>query len=123
MDGGDDRLPLQTLDRCAKLTRQVEHVQRNMHHVHADGKISKLLCFLTGDGKGMQVMNYMLGARCWVCPHPYNSLEHLVIQPTISPYVRAGAFLGAIPPERRVGDYAHCACRVANALLTRCLFF
>ena len=120
MDGGDDRLPLHTLDRLAQLSAQVDVVQRNMFHMHKSGQTSRLCCYLTGDGKGMQVMNYREGCRCWVCVHPYDSLEHLVVNNELPGYVRAGAFLGPIPVERRVGDYAHCACRVANALLYRC---
>ena len=32
---------------------------------------------------------------------------------------RYGAFLACIPPLNRVGDYAHCGCRVVNAILKR----
>ncbi len=32
---------------------------------------------------------------------------------------RYGAFIGAIPPERRVGDFNHCAARLVNAFLKR----
>ena len=34
MDGGDDQLPLQSLDRVAHLTEQVDAAQQNMYHVH-----------------------------------------------------------------------------------------
>jgi hypothetical protein len=34
-------------------------------------------------------------------------------------HLRPGAFLGAIPPCRRIGDYVHAACRIAKALFKR----
>ena len=37
----------------------------------------------------------------------------------IGSHVRYGAFLRCIPPERRVGDYAHGASRILNAVFKR----
>ena len=121
MDGGDDRLPLQALDHDASLARQVDVVQRELVHLHPEGRTSRMEVYLTGDGKGMQVMHYKEGCRCWVCNNPYQLLEHLVVSDQIASHLRAGSFLWSIPLGRRVGDYAHCMCRVMNAVLPICV--
>lgn len=36
-----------------------------------------------------------------------------------APRTRYGAFLAAVPPERRIGDYAHAAARVVTCILKR----
>ena len=120
MDGSDDRLPLIAMDRAAKLSEQVLNVEQNLRYMHSTGQVSRVICFLTGDGKGMQSMHFREGCRCWVCVKPWNSLKDLKIQEDVPPYVRIGSFLRTIPVARRVGDYAHCACRVVNAMLIRC---
>jgi hypothetical protein len=44
------------------------------------------------------------------------------VAPTdVESHVRYGAFLRGIPPARRVGDYAHAAARVVNAVFKRLL--
>lgn len=116
LDGGDDVAPLRAMDLVGQLTEQVRKVQ-NKTHLHHDGQASRFNCFITGDGKGMQATNFKEGCRCWVCPHKYDDLAYLKVQSTVDAYVRAGSFLGCIPPDRRVGDYAHCAGRVVNAIL------
>ena len=39
----------------------------------------------------------------------------------VETHVRYGAFLRAIPPSRRIGDYAHAAARIVNAIFKRLL--
>ena len=38
---------------------------------------------------------------------------------TLPVSVRFGAYLRSIPPSNRIGDYVHCAGRVANVFLKR----
>lgn len=73
----------------------------------------------SGDGKLMQSTNFQESKRCWICDQ--DVADYTLLQPSdhMPSHVRAGAFLGVIPPARRVGDYVHCACRVANAILKR----
>ena len=40
---------------------------------------------------------------------------------SVETHVRYGAFLRAVPPSRRVGDYAHAASRAVNAVFKRLL--
>lgn len=118
MDGGDDCAPLRALDREGQLSRQVQEVQNAMVHLHPDGRTSRFECYLTGDGKGMQATNYKEGCRCWICPNKFDDIQFFKVQDVVDQYVRAGAFLGCIPPNRRAGDYVHCASRVVNAVLS-----
>ena len=46
-------------------------------------------------------------------------MSALVIQQNVGTHVRYGCFLGTIPLTNRVGDYAHCACRILNAVFKR----
>ena len=75
--------------------------------------------YLTGYGKAMQAMHHLRGRRCWVCEGDYADPAMLAEQTVVAENVRFGAFLPSIPRQNRVGDYVHCSCRVANAILVR----
>jgi hypothetical protein len=118
-DGGDDADPLRIADREGKLNLMVESLQRD--GVVAGGHRYPVLCYLTGDGKGMPACNHEQGLRCWHCDLAYEDFggEQLYPSVVLLARVRWGAFLADIPPERRVGDMAHCACRVVGCVLKR----
>ena len=80
-----------------------------------------VLCYLTGDGKGMPACNHEQGLRCWHCDLAHEDFggEQLCSSDLLPQRVRWGAFLGDIPPERRVGDMAHCACKVVGCVSKR----
>ena len=102
---------LRAMNRSASLDDQVRDVQENMVYV-VDGQPRGFRCFLTADGKGMQSTNFATGKKCWLCD------DVTLITPTsIAKSVRYGAFLGSIPPRRRIGDFVHCTARVANCIL------
>lgn len=57
-------------------------------------------------------------------PHWISVVEGCLVEgnlrvTVIGSHVRYGAFLRCIPPERRVGDYAHGASRILNAVFKR----
>ena len=113
LDGGDDHAPLRAMDRAAELDAQVREVQEEMVYVFS-GVPRGFQCYLTADGKGMQSSNHSVGMKCWLCD------DCLATRPQrTNTSVRYGAFLGSIPPTRRVGDYVHCTARVANCILLR----
>ena len=72
-------------------------------------------CFLTGDGKGMQVSNYSPVTKCWTCEDG-DSLEP---HDNATPMARWGAFLRAMRRIKRVGNCAHCVARLCNAIAKR----
>ena len=61
--------------------------------------------------------HHRTGRKCWLCNADLGDSEPVVTYPS----VRYGAFLRVIPPERRIGDYNHCAARVCNTILKRLL--
>lgn len=141
MDGPDHFGPLFALDRASSLTDQVAFVQ-NQQHAHPAGvssfecflcskpayllfwpsffaESSLACCHLTGDGKSMQSTNFLESKKCWVCDGDVSDCTAFEPSNYMPTHVRAGAFLGTIPPCRRVGDFVHAASRVANAILKR----
>ena len=52
---------------------------------------------------------------CWNCDEPIDNLAECACMAT----TRIGGFLKSIPCSRRVGDYAHCFCRVIKAIQNR----
>ena len=103
------------------LTNDETHAVQTTFTVQDDrGKVSFVQCFLTGDGKGMQAQQSGAGEhRFWVYEARTDDLSCLSPIGEVSTHVRCGSFLLAIPRERRVGDFAHCATRVVNAFLKR----
>lgn len=113
LDGGDHYGPLRAMDRTCRLDDQVREVQEEMVYV-VDGSPRGFRCYLTADGKGMLSSNQGPGKKCWLCD------DWLSLEPTdIAGSVRYGAFLGSIPPSRRIGDCVHCTARVVNCILSR----
>ena len=60
--------------------------------------------------------------RCWLCDGPMEDWA-AKLQPSaeILPRARFGAYLRAIPPSHRVGDYVHCTGRIINIFFKRLL--
>ena len=67
MAGADDRAWLCGMDEAAGLNSQVEYLEANGNIVLENGQTIGFECFLTGDGKGMQVTNYSPVTKCWTC--------------------------------------------------------
>ena len=65
---------------------------------------------MAGDGKGMLVATYPLDGKCWSCD------DHDSLGPVdgVNEQLRLGAFLWAIRPPRRIGDYAYATVRLCN---------
>ena len=118
-DGADDADPLRIADRVAGLNAMVQKLQAE--GVMVDGTRYQVLCFLTGDGKGMPAANHEEGLRCWHCDLAYADFGGAQLAPSavLLQYVRWGAFLCDIPPARRIGDMPHCACRVVGCVMKR----
>lgn len=114
MDGGDDVQWLRGIDEAGDLNGEIVDLE-NRTIVIGEGGRARFQCFLTGDGKGMQAGNHGPGEKCWCC----NNVDGLEQQDTIDPVARWGAFLRAIPTDRRVGDYVHAACRICCAIQKR----
>ena len=115
MAGADDRAWLCGMDAAAGWNSQVEYLEANNNVVLENGQTIGFECFLTGDGKGMQVSNYSPVTKCWTCDDG-DSLEP---HDNVPPMARQGAFLRALQRTKRVGDYAHCAARLCNAIAKR----
>ena len=107
----DDRGRLCAMDAEAGLTAQIEHLQSNRNVPLDDGTVWGYEVGMTGDGKGMEVANYSPHGKCWSCD------DHDSLEPVggVNEQVRWGAFLRALLPPRRVGDYAHATARLCNA--------
>ena len=115
MDGSDDRGRLCAMDAEAGLNAHIEHLQSNCNVPLEDGTVLGYEVGLTGDGEGMQLTNYSPDGKCWSCD------DHESLEPVegVNEQVRCGAFLRAIPPPRRVGDYAHATARLCDATQKR----
>ena len=118
-DGPDDCGPLRVADEKGGLNAMVAELQGR--GVVVCGQRYPVLCFLTGDGKGMKATHHREGSRCWHCDLQYNNFGGGNLQPcpNFQETVRWGAFLRDIPPNRRIGDMAHAACRVTGCVLKR----
>ena len=118
-DGPDDCGPLRVADEKGELNAMVADLQRE--GVVVCGQRYPVLCYLTGDGKGMKAAHHKEGSRCWHCDTAFADFggENLAPCPDFQPRVRWGAFLRDIPPQRRIGDMAHAACRVTSCVLNR----
>ena len=99
----------------AGLNAQIEHLQSNCNVPLEDGMVLGYEVGVTGDGKGLQIANYSPDGKCWSCD------DHDSLEPVegVNEQVRCGAFLRAIPPPRRVGDYAHATARLCHATQKR----
>ena len=115
MDGSDDRGCLCAMDAGAGLNAQIEYLQANCNVPLQDGIVLGYEVGMTGDGKGMQVANHLPDGKCWLCDN------HDRLEPVegVNEQVRWAAFLGGIPPARRVQDYAHATARLCNATQKR----
>jgi hypothetical protein len=111
LDGPDDSHCLRAMDMAVDLNSAISALEDE--DLVVGGERVQFLCFLTGDGKAMKAMNP--GEGCWCCNDPTS------LQPMdgVGCGVRWGAFLRGIPVERRVGDFAHAQCRVANMFIIR----
>ena len=114
MDGPDNSNCLRALDVKGDLNAQVADLE-NVLDVMVGGVQCRYVCILTGDGKAMQASNKGGGCLCWLC----NSVESLEAVDFVDADVRWGAFLRQIPPCRRIGDFVHAQCRIANAFIKR----
>ena len=103
------------MDEAAGLNSQVEYFEANSNVVLENGQTIGFECFLTGDGKGIQVSSYSLVTKCWTCEDG-DSLE---LHDNVTLMACWGAFLRAMRRTKRVGDYAHCAARLCNAIAKR----
>ena len=63
----------------------------------------------------MQVSNYSPVTKCWTC-EVGDSLE---LHDNVTPMARWGAVLRAVRRTKSVGDYAHCAAWLCNAIAKR----
>ena len=111
MDGIDDRGRLCAMDGEAGLNAQAEHLQSNSNVRLEDGTVLGYEVGMTGDRRGMQVTNYSPDGKCWSCD------DHDSPEPVerVNEQMRWRAFLRAIPPPWRVGDYAHATAPLCNA--------
>ena len=64
-DGPDDCGPLRVADERGELNAMVADLQRE--GVVVCGQRYPVLCYLTGDGKGMKAAHHKEGSRCWHC--------------------------------------------------------
>ena len=108
----DDRGWLCGMDEAAGLNRQEEYLELNSNVVLENGQTIRIECFLTGDGKGMQVSNCSPMTKCWTCEDG-DSLE---LHDNITPMARWDVFARAVRRTKRVRGYAHCAARLCNAI-------
>ena len=115
MDGSHGRGRLCAMDAEAGLNAQIEHLQSNCNVPFEDGTVLGYEVGMTGDGKGMHVVNYSPDGKCWSC----DDHESLELVEGVNEQVRWGASLRAIPTPRRVGDYAHATARRCNATQKR----
>ena len=115
LDGPDDAPCLRAIDVTCGLHEQI--VALEQEDIIINGIRARIRCFLTGDGKAMRAMNHGDGDKqsCPCCNDPHS------LQPSdmVMDVVRWGAFLRCIPVYRRVGDFVHGQCRVANAFWKR----
>lgn len=66
--------------------------------------------------------NFLEGHPCWACDAPAQLWsDQLVPSPSFPAGPRFGAYLRAIPPSHRVGDYVHCVARIVNIFFKRLL--
>ena len=115
MHSSDDRGRLCVMDAQAGLNAQIEHLQSNRRVPFEDGTVFGYDVGMMGDGKDMRVANDSQDGKCWSCDD-HDGLEPLK---RVNEQVRWGAFLRAIPPPRRVGDYAHALPRLCSATSKR----
>ena len=118
-DGPDDAGPLCMADHKGQLNAMVVELEANGLEIY--GKRYTVLCFLTGDGKGMISSNPRPGCKCWWCAALASRFGSF-LAPTDIPLDRVaclGGFLIAIPPVRRIGDLVHGALRTVNCVMKR----
>ena len=112
MDGGDEQAFLRHLYISADLNQEVRDVEEDV--VLFQNQFLTCIVILTGDGKGMQAMG-RAGSKCWLCKDPNGIVQQMGVESTS----RWGAFLRSVPPNRRLGDYQHAACRILNGIAKR----
>ena len=116
-DGPYDAACMRAVDVAAGLNGQVVDLQSEGGEL--SGEHVDFVCVLSGDGKGMEATNKSPGKKCWNCDCDVNDCQLLRPISHCTPAVRWGAYIRTIPPDHRVGDYAHGGCRVANAFVKR----
>lgn len=118
-DGPDDAGPLCIADRRAKLNSMVVELEANGLEIF--GKRYKVICFVTGDGKGMIAANPRSGCKCWWCAAQASRFGEFLAAHDIplDRIASLGGFLISIPPVRRIGDLVHGALRTVNCVMKR----
>ena len=101
------------MDTEVGLNAQIEHLQLKCNVPLENNMVLGYKVGTTGDGKGMRLANHSLDGKCLSCDdrdrlEPGEGDEQ----------VRWGAFLRAIPPHRRVGDYTHAPKRGCKMMST-----
>ena len=107
MTGADDRAWVCGMDQAADLNGQIEYLETNCNVVLTGRQTMGFECFLIRDGKGMQMSNRLL------------DMDSLEPNDNVTALPRWGAFLRGMRRTKRVGDYAHCAARLCNAIAKR----
>ena len=80
---------------------QVAAVHEDLRLALGGGHACDVRCYLTGDGKAMQAMNYAPGHCCWMCRLPRATwLDNLAPSGDVCHGLRYGAFLRAIPSSQ-----------------------
>ena len=89
MTSADDRTRLCGMDQAADLNGQVEYLETNRNLILTGARTMGFECFLTGDGKGMQVSNYSPTSKCWTC----EDIDPLAPNDNVTALPRGAAFL------------------------------